>query len=503
MLTLNAEVEKEYKPVGLTTRFITLLGDIMVFGLLYLLLVKWLFPYLMRLLMGYNAYELAHMDKFFPFWILFAGFYMGFQVSNWQAPFCLYYAGGKVITPDGKQPCFKGILIRSVPLLILCMAPTTIKVKGFCALVTLIWSFFSVISLLTTANKNKQGWHDRIAKCLVVQKRVPTDQYYPRPAPSTFSGTIPSTGDPNGVSQLLYDAKDGQLFALWGINLLLKMVTFGIYTFWGKTRLRRYITGSFSLHNDRFEYTGTGGELFKGFLKALPIIIVMYAPFIIWEPKHHPAVQLMFIPIFFLIYAGTYAGLRYKFSRTTWRGIRGRITGSALEYASLKMARGFLNIITLGIAVPYSDIKIQKYRMEHSYFGSAKAEFSGNGAALMRTNIMTLLLIIPTLGLSRFWYNAALARYVYESTTFNTIRFKGNQTGANMLGLFAGNILLAILTVGLGVPIVMQRNMRYLADNLVIIGDIATSGIHQSTETLGTSGEGIYGLLGDMDIGFL
>jgi uncharacterized membrane protein YjgN (DUF898 family) len=307
----------------------------------------------------------------------------------------------------------------------------------------------------------------------------------------------------NNITQLVYDAKDGQLFRIWFVNLLLKIVTFGIYGFWGKTRLRRYIASSFSLLNDRFEYTGTGGELFKGFLKALPIIMVVYAPLVIWEPKQYPLVQLMFIPIVFLIYAATYTGARYKLSRTTWCGIRGHLAGSALEYASLATGRAFINIITLGIAIPYSDIKLQQYRLNHTHFGSAKVQFNGNGSRLMSVHIVTLLLAIFTLGLSRFWYKAALMRHVYESTTINTVSFNGSITGPNMLGLVAGNLLLLILTLGFGIPIIIQRNMRYFADNIAIVGDIKTSGIYQSSEVLGKSGEGIDGILGEQDVGFL
>lgn len=307
----------------------------------------------------------------------------------------------------------------------------------------------------------------------------------------------------NNVTHLVYDAQEALIFRIWVVNLLLKIVTLGIYSFWGKTRLRRYVINSFSLLNDRFEYTGTGGELFRGFLKALPIIFIVYAPFIIWPPSQHSSVKLMFIPGLFLIFAATYTGLHYKYSRTTWRGIRGRLTGSALWYASFKMWRTALNAITLGILIPYSDISTIKYQIEHTYFGSAKAKFNGNASKLMGIHIVTLLLAIPSFGLSRFWYKAALARHIYESTTINTAGFRGSQTGRNMLGLFAGNLLISLLTLGFGMPIIIHRRMKYFADHVTIIGDIETAGIYQSNEVLVQSGEGVYGILGEQDIGFL
>ncbi len=307
----------------------------------------------------------------------------------------------------------------------------------------------------------------------------------------------------NKVTIFVYDAKDSQLFRIWGINLFIKIVTLGIYSFWGKTRMRRYITGSFSLLNDRFEYTGTGLEAFLGFIKALPIIIILFAPVVIFDPKEVPAVNLMFIPTILLVEAGMYAGMRYRYSRTNWRGIRGQLTGSALQYAGLKLGRNLANAVTIGIAIPYSDIIIQQYKADHTYFGSSKVKFNGNARKLLGIHLVTLLLAIPTLGLSRLWYRAALARHICESTTINNISFRGSHTGANMLGLLAGNLLLFVLTLGFGMPIIIQRSMRYFADNIAIIGDIETAGIYQSNEELGKSGEGIDGILGEQDIGFL
>ena len=60
--------------------------------------------------------------------------------------------------------------------------------------------------------------------------------------------------------------------ALW--TGALTIVTFGLYRFWARTRLRRYIWSSIKPGGDSFEYTGTGLEKFLGFLIALVVIMV-------------------------------------------------------------------------------------------------------------------------------------------------------------------------------------------------------------------------------------
>src|SRR5689334_24469331 len=82
-----------------------------------------------------------------------------------------------------------------------------------------------------------------------------------------------------GKTKLTYDGRVGELFVLWIKVLLLGIVTLGIYSrFWGKTRFRRYFWNHTSLLDERFEYDGTGGELFRRFLLAifvLPVLVLM------------------------------------------------------------------------------------------------------------------------------------------------------------------------------------------------------------------------------------
>ena len=59
-------------------------------------------------------------------------------------------------------------------------------------------------------------------------------------------------------------------------NLLLTIVTLGIYTFWARTRTRRYLWSQTRFIDDRLEWTGTGLELFIGYMLA---ILFFVAPF--------------------------------------------------------------------------------------------------------------------------------------------------------------------------------------------------------------------------------
>lgn len=305
------------------------------------------------------------------------------------------------------------------------------------------------------------------------------------------------------TNRLEYDGKTEDLYGIWAMNLLLTVVTLGVYRFWGKTRLRRYLSSSFSLGGDRFQYIGTGLELFLGFLKALPIIIAVYAPFIVWPTDKHPLTALFIFPLFMLIYAGVYFALRYRLSRLTWRGVRGRLTGSPWKFGMLRMGRGILNALTIGFLIPHSDMRIQRFMMENVHFGSAKAEFKAEPGPLIGINIITLLIFIPTLGFSRLWYRAAMLNHVYAGTTIGGLQLRGHFTGGGLLWLIIGNLLWVILTLGLGAPVVIQRSMKFFSNTLTLEGDLNTSSILQSTEKLGKDGEGLDTFLDPGDIGII
>src|SRR6185436_9152656 len=65
-------------------------------------------------------------------------------------------------------------------------------------------------------------------------------------------------------------------------NLLLILVTLGIYRFWAKARERRYLWSRTDFIGDPLEWTGSGKELFIGFLMAVllfgvPLILLQVA----------------------------------------------------------------------------------------------------------------------------------------------------------------------------------------------------------------------------------
>lgn len=86
------------------------------------------------------------------------------------------------------------------------------------------------------------------------------------------------TTETSNVHPLRYDGKISELYKIYALSISLSILTLGIYHFWGKTRKRRYITSSFILENDRFEYTGYAKELLIGLMIGLTFVAICSLP---------------------------------------------------------------------------------------------------------------------------------------------------------------------------------------------------------------------------------
>lgn len=272
-----------------------------------------------------------------------------------------------------------------------------------------------------------------------------------------------------------YSGQTGSLYGLWLKNVLLSIVTLGIYSFWGRAAMRKYIVSCFNLRGLPFQYLGTGGEMFRGFLKILPFYIAFLAAIAGIEHfagKNAATGAGALLVFCFILPWARFNALKYRVSRLVWTGIRGNMEGSGLTYALFHLVGTLKILFTLGLLSPSVDLDRCAYRISRMTYGDLRPDFAPAPSRLARVNIVTLLLALPTLFLSRLWYRAALCREAARATSLNGVRFKLKVTGGEMLGLFLGNLFIILLTLGLGIPFAIQRKMRFLASHAVVGGDM-------------------------------
>lgn len=183
---------------------------------------------------------------------------------------------------------------------------------------------------------------------------------------------------------------DRTLKGLTGIavrGFLLSLVTFGIYRFWYVTELRRYFWNRTVVDGSPAEYSGTGKELFLGFLVAIAILIPVYVLIFVatisapWLAAFGSV--LSFLILFVLGQFAVYRGRRYRASRTLWRDIRLGQDGSAITYALMAIGWSLLTLLTLGLAFPFMRASLERYRINHTLIGSSRMESTARGRSLL------------------------------------------------------------------------------------------------------------------------
>ena len=191
-------------------------------------------------------------------------------------------------------------------------------------------------------------------------------------------------------SRPVYDGKLGELYGIYLRHLTLMVLTLGWSRFWGRTRLRRYLWNHVSILGDRFEYRGRGIELLIGFVLVLAMLGGLGRADVAGLGVRLPRdalpgfgfLNLFYLSIVFigipLAFVGQYAGLRYKLSRTRWRGIRCGMAGSAWSYGGLATVLNIANAVTGQLLTPLVSVNLARPRIANAFVGTQRFDFAGS-----------------------------------------------------------------------------------------------------------------------------
>jgi len=182
---------------------------------------------------------------------------------------------------------------------------------------------------------------------------------------------------------------------------LLQVVTFGIYRFWLTTDARRFLWANTEIGGDSLEYAGTAMELFLGFLMAIALLVPVYVMLFIGSLELGVWSQLSSIGAFgFLAVFGQYAyyrARRYRLTRTVFRGIRFHQSGSPFSYAVRSLFWGAVTLLSVGLAFPWAQASLERYKLAHTHYGAWQGQFAGSGTRLFARGVGLWLILILAL----------------------------------------------------------------------------------------------------------
>ena len=319
-------------------------------------------------------------------------------------------------------------------------------------------------------------------------------------------------------------------------NVALMIVTLGVYRFWAKARERRYLWSRTRVIDDPLEWSGTGKEMFIGFLIVMAILVPFFLfiqflfPALLARGKEVAAMgifTLFYLGLFFLGGFARFRALRYRLTRTWWRGIRGGSDDPGWNFAGEYFGRNLLSAMTLFILFPWAATRLWNARWNRMSFGTlpfrARLDTTGlkrRWAALYLAPIAVLIvslvgfsilglaagqvvdgsilaigiaiilafyLIIPLLTLH--WF-AKYYRHAAAATTLGELEFGFEATTWQWLKLFLGNIALAVVTLGFGIAYWGYCNWSFMVRHARLYGEVDVGLLAQSTTRAPTEAEG-------------
>jgi uncharacterized membrane protein YjgN (DUF898 family) len=338
-------------------------------------------------------------------------------------------------------------------------------------------------------------------------------------------------------------------------NLLLTIVTLGVYTFWARARTRRYLWSRTHFIDDRLEWTGTGLELFIGyviafFLFILPFGLVNLVLQGTLMRGHQGAAGLigvlLYVGIFYLLGVARFRALRYRLSRTFWHGIRGGSDRQGVAYGWSYVWRSLVSFLTIYLMTPWAMARLWNERWNAMSFGllpfrsAARwqpvfARFllfyvapvviaigigllvfvtmgtgigrelqpgttPGAGAvvAIVLAALLFYVLFFGVLGLIAMIFYSAFFREAVGATSLGTLEFGFGARTRDWIMLYLGNIGLVIVTLGIGSIFIPYRNWAFFVRHMAAYGTLELDTLEQSRTREPGQGEG---LLDAFDVG--
>lgn len=301
---------------------------------------------------------------------------------------------------------------------------------------------------------------------------------------------------------LSFHGTGSSLFLLILKNVLLTLLTLGIYTPWAVTARRKYVWQNAEFHGQRFVYHGTGRELFFGYLKVLAGYgLFLGLPALIRKvsPSLALVVQVAFaLGLLALIPFAVYWSRAYLLSRSTWRGIHFSMQPGAKSFARTFVLGYLLTLVTFGLYAPIWLNKLRTLSVNRSRFGDHAFRYDGDDFEVWKMSMIGFLLSLLTLGVYYFWFQAKLSRYQLAHTHFGQARGHLDLTGGDVFKFTMIYLFGTTFTLGLAFPWLVTYVLRSVLERTSFVGEIDFATITQAESGGNAAADGLADV---MDVG--
>lgn len=300
--------------------------------------------------------------------------------------------------------------------------------------------------------------------------------------------------------------KGFEYFKIWIVNILLTILTVGIYSAWAKVRNFQYFYGNTRLNNASFEYTAKPLQILKGRIIAV-IFLIAYSVLSQASPMLALAMLVvMMIALPWIVVLSLRFNARYSSYRNIAFHFRGSVGGAFKTFILWPL----LAILTLGILLPFVWKKQAQYIIGNHAYGKTPFSFdvgvgeyykmlliviggsvvfvvlyalfigggalamSGNPAGMITMMVPMMLLYLGFYLVVGAYMIVTMANIQYNNSQLGEHRFTANWETLSYMKLLFVNTVLILLTIGLYIPFAKVRTAAYKAEHTQFIarGDL-------------------------------
>jgi len=296
----------------------------------------------------------------------------------------------------------------------------------------------------------------------------------------------------------------GEFFRIWIVNIMLTIVTFGIYSAWAKVRTNRYLYANTYLNHSSFEYHAEPIKILIGRL----IVVALYSLFLIssqFSGNFYIATPIFIIFILAIPLLFRQA-IAFRLKNTSYRNIPFSYHATIFSFYKFFIIHFFLNMLTFGFAFPYTYARYKALIIDNSSYGNGNFGFSGKASYLysmfliffvaiiffgkfttlivnpimneqVDNTLETLFIVLLVVGYIVFIIVMALMQGIVDAIISNWIRNHTMLKSANLKGemspirlgfIVFTNMLLVVLTLGIYYPWAKVRYLKYVMEHTAI-----------------------------------
>lgn len=302
--------------------------------------------------------------------------------------------------------------------------------------------------------------------------------------------------------QFGFSGRAGEYFKIWIVNILLTIVTLGVYSAWAKVRRKRYFYGCTTLDGSSFEYLADPKRILIGRV----IVYGLYAVSAALSNVSPFLGGFLFLGMFLLLPAFINRSLKFNAVNSCYRNVRFNFDSTYGKTFFVFIVLGFLTALTLGLLFPYYLYRIKKHVIENSRYGLQHFQFNGTpggfysfyamgavvGAAVLAGGSLLVgllpffvIFIMMAGGVLVYAYiYVSQTNYVLDCLRLKDHRFSSRMTVVSYMLISVTNYFAIVFTLGLLAPWASIRAAAYRINNISVeaAGDLGSFAAEQAEQ---------------------